>query len=177
MYGSAAALITSASGDVLLVKPNYRDHWSLPGGIIEDGEPPHVACAREVQEELGLSVSVGPLVAVDWLAPEGTRSRPAVAFLFDGGVLTDPSAIVLQESELDEWRFIPPADVAAFLPPRGALRVTAGLRANASGAEYRAAYVPALASAPRSSGNSSCRLGQASLDAEELRSSDACPCS
>jgi 8-oxo-dGTP diphosphatase len=145
MYGSAAALITSASGDVLLVKPNYRDHWSLPGGILEEGEPPHVGCAREVQEELGLSIPVGPLVAIDWLAPEGSQLRPAVAFIFDGGVLTDPSTIVLQESELDEWQFVPPSGMAAFLPPRRALRVTAGLLARGSGAEHGAVYVPAIA--------------------------------
>src|SRR3974377_1467290 len=63
MYGTAAALITSPSGDVLLVKPNYRELWSLPGGVLEDGEPPHVGCAREVLEELGLSVPVGARLA------------------------------------------------------------------------------------------------------------------
>jgi 8-oxo-dGTP diphosphatase len=141
MYGSAAALITSASGDVLLVKPNYRDYWSLPGGILEEGEPPHVGCAREVLEEIGLSVAVGPLVAIDWVAPEGNQPRPAVAFIFDGGVLADPSAIVLQESELDDWRFVPPSDLAEFLPPRRVPRVTAGLAGRGAGA----VYVPTLA--------------------------------
>jgi len=147
MFGSAAALITSVSGDVLLVKPNYRDHWNLPGGILEEGEPPHAGCAREVLEEIGLSIEVGPLLAVDWVAPEGNQPRPAVAFIFDGGVLADPSVIVLQESELDEWRFVPPADVAEFVPPRRALRVTAGLRARGAGTEpgAGAVYVPASA--------------------------------
>jgi ADP-ribose pyrophosphatase YjhB (NUDIX family) len=145
MYGTAAALITSASGDLLLVKPNYRDHWTLPGGILEDGEPPHVGCAREVREEIGLSVPIGPLLVVDWSAPEGLRPRPIVTFLFDGGVLADPTAIVLQESELDEWRFVPPSDMAAFLPSFMTLRVTAGLRARGSGAEHSAVYVPAIA--------------------------------
>ena len=37
LYGSAAALITSPAGEVLLVKPNYRELWSLPGGILEEG--------------------------------------------------------------------------------------------------------------------------------------------
>ena len=41
---SAAALITDPAGRVLLVKPNYRDYWSLPGGICELGEPPHAGC-------------------------------------------------------------------------------------------------------------------------------------
>ena len=32
MFAAAAALFTGSDGRVLLVKPNYRDHWSLPGG-------------------------------------------------------------------------------------------------------------------------------------------------
>ena len=73
LYAAAAALITSPGGAVLLVKPNYRDHWSLPGGICEHAEPPHVACGREVEEELGLVIAVGRLLTVSWTAPEGER--------------------------------------------------------------------------------------------------------
>ena len=40
LYAAAAALITDTAGQVLLVKPNYRDHWTLPGGICEHAEPP-----------------------------------------------------------------------------------------------------------------------------------------
>ena len=141
MYGTAAALITSPSGDVLLVKPNYRELWSLPGGVLEDGEPPHVGCAREVREELGLAQPVGPLLAVDWIAPEGLRPKPLIAFLFDGGVLADASAIVLQESELDGYRFVAPSAVAGYLPPHMTARVESGLRARNSGG---AVYVPAV---------------------------------
>lgn len=141
MYGTAAALITSPSGEILLVKPNYRELWSLPGGFLEDGEPPHAGCAREVREELGISVPVGPLLAVAWIAPEGPRPRPLVAFLFDGGVLADPAPIVLQEEELDAFRFVPPSALGDYLPPHMAVRVTAALRARGSGG---AVYVPSV---------------------------------
>ena len=147
MYGTAAALITSPADDVLLVKPNYRALWSLPGGILEDGEPPDVGCAREVREELGISVPVGPLLAVDWIPPEGLRPRPLVAFVFDGGVLTDPSVIVLQESELDEFRFVPTSDVAEYLPPHMTVRVTSAHAALTRRPEGGAVYVPAVAGA------------------------------
>lgn len=141
LYGSAAALISSPAGEVLLVKPNYRELWSLPGGILEEGEPPHHGCAREVREELGLSVPVGPLLAVDWIAPEGLRPRPIVSFVFDGGVLADPSSIVLQTEELDAFRFVPRSDLGGHLPAHMATRVTSALRARSSGG---ARYVPAV---------------------------------
>jgi hypothetical protein len=38
MFAAAAALFTDEDDRVLLVKPNYRDHWSLAGGILEHGE-------------------------------------------------------------------------------------------------------------------------------------------
>jgi len=141
LYGSAAALITSPAGEVLLVKPNYRELWSLPGGILEEGEPPHHGCAREVREELGLSVPVGPLLAVDWIAPEGLRPRPIVSFVFDGGELADPSSIVLQTEELDAFRFVPPPELGGHLPAHMATRVNSALRARSSGG---AKYVPAV---------------------------------
>lgn len=138
MFGAAAALFTDLSGRVLLVKPNYRDHWSLPGGIIEDGEPPHRGCAREVAEEIGIDIEPGPLLAVGWTAPGGDRPKPIVHFVFDGGTLgaAQASQIVLQEEELDDYRFVEAADLHAYLPQPIAARVAAALKARASGAVY-----------------------------------------
>jgi len=44
VVAAAAALFTNQAGLVLLVKPNYRDHWSLAGGILEHGEPGATVC-------------------------------------------------------------------------------------------------------------------------------------
>jgi 8-oxo-dGTP diphosphatase len=147
MYAAAGALITDGAGQVLLVKPNYRDHWSLPGGICEHAEPPHAACAREVREELGLDLPIGRLLVVDWAAPEGDRPNPIMQFVFDGGTLGDSAAIVLQAEELDACQFTDPAAIASFLPPAIAARVTAALAARASGA---AMYLPAALQVPPS---------------------------
>ena len=134
MFAAAAALFTDPSGRVLLVKPNYRDHWSLPGGMLEHGEAPHAACKREVAEELGIDVVPGPLLVLGWAGPDGSRPRSIVHFIFDGGVLADGSGIALQADELDAWRFVVPAALAAYLPPIIAARVEAGLQRRADGA-------------------------------------------
>jgi 8-oxo-dGTP diphosphatase len=131
---AAGALITDPAGQVLLVKPNYRDHWTLPGGVCEHGEPPHAGCAREVAEEIGLSLPVGGLLAIDWSQPYGQDARPIMHFVFDGGTLDDGAGIVLQREELDHFRFTHRAEMASYLAPYGVARVTAALAGRSSGA-------------------------------------------
>jgi mutator protein MutT len=52
---------------VLLIKRGHeplKGQWSLPGGSVEIGETLETAIAREVSEETGLTVEVGPIVEV-----------------------------------------------------------------------------------------------------------------
>ena len=55
---TAGALITDASGLVLLLKHRFRPGagWGMPGGFIEEGEQPEEALRRELREEVGLEV-------------------------------------------------------------------------------------------------------------------------
>lgn len=136
---AAGGLITDPAGRVLLVKPNYRDHWTMPGGICEHGEAPHDGAARELAEELGLTIPVGRLLATDWSQPYGRDARPIMHFVFDGGELADGLQIVVQEEELDGFGFVALPDLPAHLPPYGLARVTGALRARAAG---RALFLP-----------------------------------
>jgi ADP-ribose pyrophosphatase YjhB (NUDIX family) len=138
----AGALITDESGAVLIVKQNYRDAWTVPGGICEFGEPPHAGCEREVAEEVGLVRAAGRLLVVDWqpAGPDyGAGARPSAFFLFDGGTLPADTEIALQYEELDEYRFEPPGGLAGLLRPLALRRVNAALGARASG---ETAYLP-----------------------------------
>lgn len=59
----ARALITD--GDKLLVCENKEgEHYFLPGGHIEFGEPVKGALAREIEEELGVQGEVGEMAGV-----------------------------------------------------------------------------------------------------------------
>jgi 8-oxo-dGTP pyrophosphatase MutT (NUDIX family) len=118
---AAGAIFRDDVGRVLLVHPVYKPGWEVPGGMVEAGESPAVACRREIVEELGLDRVPGPLLSVDWTHGDG---RDKLLFLFDGGALgADEHRIVLQAAELDRWAWVATADLADHLPPPLARRV------------------------------------------------------
>lgn len=133
-YAAAGALITDADGNVLLVKPYYRDHWSLPGGMVDHGETPETACAREITEELGLELPVGRLLVIDWAPATARRPRPITYFLFDVGVLYCGEVIRLQEAELDQYAFLSPGQAATRVASYTAARIRAAFAAREAGA-------------------------------------------
>src|SRR5580765_3394690 len=63
----AMAIIERADGSRLFVRHVYRTHWGVPGGLLERGETPELAVAREVFEEVGLRIQLlgEPAVVVD----------------------------------------------------------------------------------------------------------------
>jgi ADP-ribose pyrophosphatase YjhB (NUDIX family) len=135
ILAGAAALLRDAEGRVLLVEPNYRKGWALPGGTVESdrGETPRQAARRETLEEIGLDLELGSLLVVDWVP--GEARPPIAAYVYDGGVLTEAQfkAITLQEDELLSWRLTAREDIPAYLLGSLGHRVLAALDALAAG--------------------------------------------
>lgn len=103
---AAGALFLNKEGRVLLVNPTYKPVWEIPGGVVELNEAPRTACAREVEEEIGLRVEPGRLLGLDYIAhPE--RGREVLRFIFWGGILNREQidAIRLPAEELSEFGF------------------------------------------------------------------------
>ena len=135
---AAAVLFHNDQHEILIVKPTYRPEWLLPGGTIEADESPRQACEREVQEEIGLIVSIGNLLSVDYMPQEHEKTE-SLQFIFDGGVLSQKQiqAIQLQEEELSEYRFSPIEEAISLLALNVARRISPSLQAlQACGAVY-----------------------------------------
>ncbi|MDO5495462.1 MAG: NUDIX domain-containing protein [bacterium] len=86
----AAAII---DGDRLLgaersSPPALAGQWELPGGKVEVGEEPEEALLREIREELGVEIELGPIVAPagggDWPVLGGHLMRVWLARLTGG---------------------------------------------------------------------------------------------
>lgn len=136
VLAAAASLFRDDEGHLLLVEPNYRKGWALPGGTVEadGGESPRQAARRETHEEIGLDLEPGRLLAVDW--SRGTARPPMAAYVYDGGVLTGEQldAIRLQEEELLSWELVRREDLGRYLLGTFGLRVRAALDVLESGA-------------------------------------------
>jgi 8-oxo-dGTP diphosphatase len=135
----ASAYITDELGRVLLVDPNYREHWSFPGGMIDAGEHPAQACAREVAEEVGLSVEVGELLTVSWVDGLAHVPYPVVNFVFDCGEVPSDTPITLQVEELDDYGFFTLEEARRLLSGHTYERLLATAAARTSG---RITYLP-----------------------------------
>lgn len=132
-------LIRDRDERVLLCQLTYKQDWDLPGGVVEVGESPQLAVAREVEEELGLQVEPGSLLLTDWLPP-WSGWDDALCLVFDGGAhdasITD--AIVRQTREIRSAEFCTPDQVRERCADFTARRIASAL-ANLGGG--RPAYV------------------------------------
>ncbi|MEP3245200.1 MAG: NUDIX domain-containing protein [Sneathiella sp.] len=98
------ALIRNAQNQILLVK-RLREpeagHWGFPGGKVDFGETTEDATCREVTEELGITITLGPLAHLvnyidipkgeHWLAPVYTA------------VISNGEPEIQEPDALSEW--------------------------------------------------------------------------
>jgi 8-oxo-dGTP diphosphatase len=121
----AAAVIVRPDGSVLLAqrpsgKP-YAGYWEFPGGKLESGESAPQALARELKEELGLTVTH----AAPWLTQEFVYPHAHVELNFFRvfGWTGDP---VGHDGQAFAWQTPGAFDVAPLLPAN--TRVLAALQ-------------------------------------------------
>ncbi|WP_410875178.1 NUDIX domain-containing protein [Nocardia sp. A7] len=125
----AAGVVVLSGESILMVRPTYKEYWDIPGGYVEPGESPKNACAREVQEEIGLSVDELLLAAVDW-APND-KEGDKLLFLFISPELNgiDAANLKFPDQELSEARYVSLAELHNFTIPRLAKRLAATVEA------------------------------------------------
>jgi 8-oxo-dGTP diphosphatase len=118
----AAAALFDPSGRVLITqRPQHKQLgglWEFPGGKVEPGEAPETALARELKEELDLTVepdALDPFAFASHAYPDFHLLMPLyLATRWQGALKPDASAVQdiawVRPSELRGYE-MPPADV------------------------------------------------------------------
>lgn len=107
-YEVAAGILWNGA-EVLITRRHDRDHqggrWEFPGGKRHQGESIEECLRREIREELGIEVEVGPLWrSLTHVYPDRTVSLYFHICRHTGGA---PRAL-----EVAAWRWVPPATLA-----------------------------------------------------------------
>ena len=103
------------AGEVLLIhRPKYDD-WSLPKGKLDPGEDVRTAAVREVLEETGAAIRLGPRLSDQaYSFGDGTRSKQVHSWV--GRVKGDYDISSYQPNdEVDELRWVALDDAAVLL--------------------------------------------------------------
>jgi 8-oxo-dGTP diphosphatase len=104
-------------GRVLLVKRGrepLKGEWSLPGGAVEVGESLETAVAREVFEETGLQVAVGPVIEVLDRIHHGVDGRVEYHFVIVDYLCRPNDRRVEPGSDAADARWVALADLPSY---------------------------------------------------------------
>jgi 8-oxo-dGTP diphosphatase len=129
IVGVGAVIVSD--GKVVLIKRKYEPlagQWSLPGGTLELGETLQVGVAREILEETGLEVEVGPVVAVfDRILLDPDR-RVRYHFVLIDYVCRPRGGALAAGSDVADAVLVAPEDVPAYrLTPKAAAVALRGI--------------------------------------------------
>jgi ADP-ribose pyrophosphatase YjhB (NUDIX family) len=112
-----AYVVIVRDGAILLSRFVRSGRWTLPGGGIDHGERPEDAAVREVMEETGYRVVLGPLVGVDsarWERGHDGRALDmhALRIIYTGEVVGGDLRFE-EGGSTDRAEWVPLADVSA----------------------------------------------------------------
>jgi 8-oxo-dGTP diphosphatase len=113
-------------GRVVLIKRAHeplKGEWNLPGGGVELGETLVDACIREVREETGLEVRVGPVIEVFDRIMRDDRGQVQYHFVLVDYVCHVIGGALACGSDADDIVLAAPADLAEYRLTGKALEV------------------------------------------------------
>lgn len=108
---SASLILEDADGRALIVKANYKSHWTFPGGVIDPGETPLEGAVRETREEVGLVVDPAT-ISFGWVATRTSKLAETYQFVFRAPFPAGAEQhINLQVNEIDDFAWVTKADI------------------------------------------------------------------
>lgn len=116
-YVGVGGVIVDADGRVVLIKRRFdprAGEWSLPGGNLEVGETLEAAVAREMEEETGLVVEVGPMVEVFDRIMRDAEGRVRFHFVIVDYLCWPVGGVLSAASDVSEAALVDPLELGPY---------------------------------------------------------------
>lgn len=135
---TSACLAVRHADKVLMVKASYKEHWTFPSGVVDEGESPKAAALRETKEESGLEFEPGDcrFLGVVYTAGQGV-GRDRFNFGFTVNITDNNVSLDIPNDEIDDAKWVDVGDIYRMSGARGSYEVFQGIL---SGLESTSVY-------------------------------------
>jgi ADP-ribose pyrophosphatase YjhB (NUDIX family) len=115
IVGVGAVIVVD--GKVVLIRRRFeplKGQWSLPGGAVELGETLEASVVREMQEETGLEVEVGPVIEVFDRITKDDESRVQYHYVLVDYLCWAVAGELRAGSDVDAAVLVDPSELAPY---------------------------------------------------------------
>lgn len=119
-------VVVRRGGDVLLVRrgnPPRRGEWSLPGGAVELGETLRQAAQREIREECGIEIELGPVLDVFEIMQRDEHDRLQYHYVVVDFAGDQAGGSLRAGSDALEVRWVDPREIESYGLPESTRQV------------------------------------------------------
>ncbi len=95
-------------------QPPAQGSWAIPGGLVELGETAEDAVRREVLEECGIEIAVGPILGLFQPIERDANDRIRYHFTIIDFLATYRSGALQAGDDAADVRWVPPADLSQY---------------------------------------------------------------
>lgn len=106
-----AAIIKKDGAYLLTQRPPDKhngNRWEFPGGKVDFGEEPRDCLAREIKEELGITITVGELFDVSSHVYQEEKHVILLAFLCNYG------SGIIQKHDIQNYAWVSPKEFSSY---------------------------------------------------------------
>ena len=125
---AAGVLFFNENNELLILKDDFKNSWTIPGGVVEKFESPLKGLNREIQEEIGTKIKIIKCLAIEWkIKRYGNYKDESLQMIFLGGKMRNKIKI---NNEITDYKFVKLSAALKLLNPVLSQRVKLAMKNN-----------------------------------------------
>jgi 8-oxo-dGTP diphosphatase len=106
---AVGVLLFNDKHEILILKPSYKEDWTIPGGVVNEYESPIEAALRETKEEIDLDIKLEQCLIIDYVKyPIENEQSESLQIIFLGKQMSAEqfATMKIDNNEIIEAKFV-----------------------------------------------------------------------